>query len=127
MSERVDLDRLRDEVGRFGTTPYLITVSDDGRPHAVSVAVAWDEGTDTLAARTGQSTMANASARPEVSLLWPPFEPGGFSLIVDGTAIAVADGIGPRVAVRPTHAVLHRSVAPSDPTDGYDSACAPVL
>ena len=30
--------------------------------------------------------MANAAERSDaVTLLWPPFEPGGYSLIVDGT------------------------------------------
>ncbi|MGH9306824.1 MAG: hypothetical protein ACRD0I_08100, partial [Acidimicrobiales bacterium] len=61
MSIPVDIDRLRAEVERFGSGPYLLTVSDDGRPHAVSVSVGWDQ--DALRAGTGSSTAAFADHR----------------------------------------------------------------
>lgn len=44
--------------------------------------------------------------QPAVSLLLPPREPGGHSLIIDGEATLDADG---RIHVRPSHAVLHRA------------------
>ena len=38
MSIPVTLDRLRDEIAGFASTAtYLLTVSDDGRPHSVAV------------------------------------------------------------------------------------------
>src|SRR5688572_12781867 len=120
MSVKVEAERLRDEVGRFGSTPYLLTVSDDQRPHAVSVAVAWDG--DELVAATGDRTAGNAAARPDVSLLWPPHEPGGYSLIVDGTATVEAGDGGSRVRVRPGRAVLHRS-APGTAPGSYEADC----
>jgi len=117
VSVPVALDRLYAEVERFGRSPYLLTVAADGRPHAVAVTVRWRG--DELVASAGNRTRANAAERPLVSLLWPPAEPGGFSLIVDGTA-ADADGGG--VSVRPTTAVLHRP-APREPGDDRDSSC----
>jgi hypothetical protein len=105
VSVPVALDQLRDEVARFGSGPYLLSVTSDGRPHAVSVTVAWDG--DELAAGAGRTTLANAAERPSVSLLWSPVEPGGYSLIVDGQARV--DGTTERVLVQPGRAVLHRS------------------
>jgi hypothetical protein len=119
----VSLDALRDEVARFGVEAYVLTVGGDGRPHAVLAPVEW-EG-DAVLAGAGRTTAANAAARPEVSLLWPPFEAGGYSLIVDGTA-EVAGG---RVRVGPARAVLHRRGAPKDdvPDGACGSDCVPIL
>jgi hypothetical protein len=109
----VALDELRREAEARRTAPYLLTVADDGRPHAVAVAAAWDGG--RLRCEVGRRSGANASARPLISLVWPPDEPGGYSLIVDGTA-AHQDGA---VLVEPTSAVLHRPApAPAAPAGG---------
>lgn len=90
---------------------YLLTVSDDGRPHAVAVTPELVDG--VLRATVGKRTASNAQARPDgVSLVWPPTEVGGYSLIVDGRASAS----GELVSVTPTKAVLHRP-APSAVTD----------
>ena len=112
MSVGVELDKLQDEVARFGVTPYLLTVSDDGKPHATAVTVRWS-GPD-LVAGVGKRSASNATARPDVTLLWAPFEPGGFTLLVDGTA-SVDDE---QAVVRPERAVLHRQRA-----DGPGSDC----
>jgi len=109
MSLPVALDGLREEVARFGSAPYLITVRDDGSPHAVAVSVDWDG--DRLAASVGVRTAANAAACPRVSLLWTPDETGGYSLIVDGAA----DVDGEQLRVAPSRAVLHRPAA-----DGFE-------
>src|SRR5262249_7281006 len=124
MSIPVELERLRDEALRFALAPYLITVGDDARPHAVAVAVTW--GTDTLAMEVGKRSAHNASVRPQVSLLWPPNEPGGYSLIVDGTSSSTSgDG---RVTVAPTRAVLHRPApAPDSTKAGCSADCVPIL
>ena len=124
MSIPVALERLEYETPRFAHAPYLLTVSDDGRPHAVAVAAAWEGG--TLAMAVGKRSARNAAVRPEVSLLWPPNEPGGYSLIVDGTA-ASASG-GDRIAVTPTSAVLHRPAATADAArQGCSADCVPLL
>jgi Pyridoxamine 5'-phosphate oxidase len=121
MSIPVSLERLRDEIRGFGAAPYLLTVSDDGRPHCVSVAIDWQG--DDIVIGAGNRTTANAAARPSVSLLWAPKSSGGYSLIVDGTVTSTSgsgDGDN-RVTMQPTGAVLHRPA-----TDG-GSDCEPVL
>lgn len=123
MSIPVAIEQLRAETRRFEIAPYLLTVSDDARPHAVAVAAAW--AGDALAMDVGKRSAANAKARPQVSLLWPPNEPGGYSLIVDGTAAATSDD---RIAVTPTRAVLHRPAAtPEAAKPGCSADCEPIL
>ena len=111
----VSLEQLRDAVERHGPVAYLLTVSDDVRPHAVSTPVGWDG--DRLALDVGARSQMNANGRPLVSLLWPPVEPDGYSLIVDGDALVTRDGV---VLVIPTKAVLHRSAGGPD---ALSSAC----
>jgi hypothetical protein len=59
----------------------------------------------------GRRTTSNAIDRPAVSLLWPPIEPGGYSLIVDGEARVTTGPDGAGIVVTPATAVLHRSAA----------------
>ena len=96
---------------------YLLTVSDDGRPHAVAVNPVLSGG--VLRAAVGRRTASNAQARPNgVSLVWPPSEPGGYSLIADGTARAS----GETVEFTPSKAVLHRP-APADAGPADPGSC----
>jgi hypothetical protein len=110
MSIPVPLEGLQAEIDRATASPYLVTVSADGRPHCVNLAVGWKAG--LLVADAGNTTVANATSRPLVSLVWPPSQPGGHSLIVDATATE-GDGSARGVVLAPTSAVLHRTVAPS--------------
>ena len=119
MSVAVALDEIRDEMANFGPTTYLLTVTDDQRPHAVSVVVG-SEG-DALVVRVGSRTASNAAARSDVTLLWPPSAPGEFSLIVDGRG----DVDGDRIAITPTKAVKHRA-AVNGPDGAYQSDCVAV-
>lgn len=102
MSIPVPVEGLADAmVGR--AYAYLLTVGDDGRPHAVAVTPHLHGG--NLQATVGRRTADNAAARPRaVSLVWPPGEVGGYSLIVDGAASVEGDV----VTVRPGKGVLHR-------------------
>jgi hypothetical protein len=123
MSVKVELDEVRGQVAGCRSHPYLLTVTDDGRPHAVSLLVSWDG--DALVGGAGRRTAANVERSPEVSLLWPVSGREGFALIVDGTAEvrpAAGDG-GARVAVKPTGAVLHKT--PDGPGDA--PGCVPVM
>jgi hypothetical protein len=123
MSIPVALERLADEARRFALAPYLLTVSEDARPHAVAVTVSWEGA--ALAMEVGKRSASNATARPQVSLLWPPNEPGGYSLIVDGSAASVS---GSRITVTPTSAVLHRPAATADAAKpGCSADCVPIL
>ncbi len=57
----------------------------------------------------GRSAARNIGASPEVALLWPPAEEGGFSLIADATGVVEPGGDGTCTAVLTvTWAVLHR-------------------
>jgi hypothetical protein len=62
-----------------------------------------------------------------VSLLFPARADGDWSLIVDGTAVVAASDGGHRVAVTPTHAVLHRPAAAPDPASSCDADCVTLL
>lgn len=129
MSIAVALGDLRAALAGRPSSAYLLTVSDDGRPHAVHVALAWDG--DRLAAEVGRRTAANAAARPDaVSLVFPVRSADDYSLIVDGTA-SLADAAGGgdarRVLVVPTRAVLHRPAAAPDPASSCGSDCVPLL
>ena len=123
----MSIDALRDEITQRRRPPFFLTVSDDGRPHAVAVAVVWSG--DDLVLEPGTRTATNAGARRNVSLVWPPDDPGGYNLIVDATvrtADAPGDGAN-RVVVTPTSAVLHRPAAgPTQSGDGCGSDCVPL-
>lgn len=123
MSVSVELERLQQEMVAYGSRPYLLTVTGQHRPHAVSVSVGWDG--DVIVMSVGSRTAANVGERPEVTLLWPPPEPGGYTLIVDGEATATSAGDG--IEVRPTGAVLHRAAAATEAGDGYRSDCVPIV
>lgn len=92
-----------DEVDQWGFG-YLLTVTDDQRSHLLALrpqvvgdVLRFDAG--------GGRACRNASARPQVSVVFPPAEhSNGFSLVVDGEASVDGDVID----VRPTSAVLHR-------------------
>lgn len=105
--------------------PFLLTSDDDGRPHAIAVALRLDG--DRLVGPCGRTSSRNATARPAVSVLWPPDAPEGYSLIVDGdAAIHASDAGGATVAIAPTHAILHRPAAVPDPTTECAHDCVPV-
>jgi hypothetical protein len=116
MSIPVALEGLREQISQHGSVAFFLSVGRNGRPHCVQLPVSWGDG-DVLVVHPGNSTVANAQARPLVSLLWPPVEAGGYSLIVDGTVADIfEDGRGENsVSVEPTNAVLHRPAKPSDP------------
>ena len=105
VSVAVDLVALGKRLAEYGDRAYLLTVTDDHRPHAVSVQVSLDG--DHLTTSVGRRTAANLAARPTATFLWPPAGPDDdYSLIVDGAAIGpVGEG---DLAVQPTAAVLHR-------------------
>jgi len=125
MSVPVPLERLRAALAERGQSAYVLTVSDDGRPHAVHAPVRWDG--DRLAVAVGRRSAANAAARPAVSLLFPVRTDGDYSLIVDGTAAVATDADGQRLLVTPTTAVLHRPAPSPDPTSSCEADCVPLL
>lgn len=106
MSIEVDLDSLADEVERWSFC-YLLTVSDDGRPHLLALRPEVDAGGPAVLRfdAGGGRACRNASARPAISIVFPPVgHSDGMSLVVDGEA--VVDGSA--IEFTPTWAVLHR-------------------
>ena len=125
MTIPVSLADLRAAIAERGGAAYLLTVSDDQRPHAVHTPVRW-EG-DALAADVGKRTAANAASRPVVSLLFPVRSEGDYSLIVDGTAVVDQQPDGHRVRITPSKAVLHRAAAVPDPAAACGADCVPLI
>ena len=118
----VELADLQATLGGFGSG-YLLTTTD-GRVKVVTVDPSYDAAGLRVAA-PGRGTLANLAGNPRVTLVFPPVEPRGHSLLVDGEARTD----GEDVVVVPASAVLHRPAAHADgplPPDGCGHDCAPV-
>jgi hypothetical protein len=122
-AKKVDLERLAAALPDFPFA-YLITVDDGYRVHTVTVEpVLRDlpdgpEGPHAIVdvGLIGGRTRENVAHRSDVTLLWPPRDPGGYSLIVDGRAEATESGSGiVRLGVVPTRALLHRDADRDSP------------
>ena len=114
MSIPVGLDELRGVARRQAPFAYLLTVSEDASAHAVAITPRIGDG--SISCDAGSRSCANARARPNVSLLWPPASADDYSLIVDGRASVD----GTTVHITPERAVRHR------PAPGGGADCAPV-
>ncbi len=112
MSVKVDLDQLADALTDFAFA-YLITVGDDYRAHTVAVQPALVDGVLDVGA-LGNTTRKNAGQHGDVTLVWPPAQPGGYTLIVDGHGQPTDDTL----RVVPSRAVLHRPATADSPATG---------
>lgn len=101
MSIAVALEELADKLAEYPWC-YLVT-SGEERPHLLAVKPSIVES--GLRCETGHSSRANVVRNPLVVMMFPPSQPDGLSLIVDGEGEVNGDG----VVVKPTWAVLHRS------------------
>lgn len=122
MSIEVKLSELLEAVARHRFA-YLTTVTGDARVHVVAVTpTVTDAGLEVDG--VGRRTGANLAERPGVTLVWPPVEDGGYSLIVDGEAELTGEG----ALVVPTRAVLHRPATADSPDSvtGCGADCVPV-
>jgi hypothetical protein len=117
MSVKVDLDQLAAALGDY-TFAYLVTVGDDYRAHTVAIEPVLD-GAVFDVGPVGGKTSQNLSAHPTATLVWPPSERGGYTLIVDGQAEGSE--------IKPLRAVLHRKAAPGVATKpGCKDDCRPL-
>ena len=125
--KRVDVKRLAAALPDY-PFGYLITVDDGYRAHTVTVEPRLRElpdgpdGPEALidVGLIGGRTRKNLAERRDVTLLWPPPEPGGYSLIVDGIAELSdpEDSAGDEtvhLGVVPTRALLHREADADSP------------
>src|SRR5215468_5011236 len=105
---------LAEAVAQYGRDAYLLTVANDG-PHTSFVSV--DLKGNVIACAVGKSAARNIASKPNVSLFWPPREPGGYALVVNGTATGRREPSGlTRVEITLTKSVIHR--AGPKPPDG---------
>lgn len=122
MSIAVEIERLAEALADFGPG-YLLTVSPEGRVKAVTVDPEVVDGVVRCAPSRGSA--ANLTGNPQATLVLWPREAHGYSLLVDGTAVATADVI----ALTPASAVLHRPASHADGPvegDGCGHDCSPV-
>jgi hypothetical protein len=110
MSVKVDLDRLADELANYSFA-YLVTVGDDFHAHTVAIEPVFADGVFHVGP-VGSTTSRNLASHDSATLVWPPSEPSGYTLIVDGRADSQH--------LVPDRAVLHRKGAPGAATE---SAC----
>lgn len=104
---------------------YLLTASADGQVKAVTVEPELRDG--VLHCPFSAGSARNLEAHASATLLFPPPVARGYTLLIDGTAAATADGI----VFTPASAVLHRPAAHADGPvadtgDGCGHDCAPV-
>ncbi len=128
MSIPVDVAELVRALQDFGSG-YLLTVDTSGAVKVVTVDPVVEDGI-LLVRGPGRGTLANLARSATVTLAFPPREPRGFTLLVDGAG----EVDGEDLRVTPSGAVLHRPRAHADgppPPGGGDAEacgndCAPV-
>ncbi|MEZ5193903.1 MAG: pyridoxamine 5'-phosphate oxidase family protein [Nocardioides sp.] len=91
MSIPVDVTRLAEALTDFGSG-YLLTVSPAGRVKAFTVDPVVRDGLVVVAAAS-RGTAANLAANDAVTLVLPPRERHGYTLLVDGTGRALGDEV----------------------------------
>ena len=122
MSIPVDLTELVRVLDSFDYA-YLTTTDGHCQAHVVAVAPVVDQDC-LMIADVGRRSRANAAAHPQVTLVWPPADRSGYTLIVDATC-TTAEAASVRVV--PTRAVLHRPAPPKPvATSGCGSDCVEV-
>ncbi|GAB1816275.1 pyridoxamine 5'-phosphate oxidase family protein [Mycobacterium sp. MUNTM1] len=120
--KKVDIQALADALADYPYA-YLVTVDDEYRVHTVTVEPQLREAALDVGLIGGR-TRNNLAQRADVTLLWPPAEPGGYSLIVDGTAdVTEAGAETARLTVVPTRALLHRDADSPDAAKGCLHDC----
>jgi hypothetical protein len=115
---------LAEAISHYGREAYLLTVAKDG-PHTSSVTIELRDG--CVGCNVGASAAKNIVREPNVSLFWPPTEPGGYALIVNGTAKSKQQTGVTMAEIMLTKSVLHRpGPKPDDSTGPCASDCRPL-
>ena len=110
---------LAETIAQHGHDAYLLTIANDG-PHTSFVSV--DLKGNVIACAIGKSAARNIASKPNVSLFWPPKEPGGYGLVVNGIATERRAPSGVKTAeITLTKSVLHR---PGPKAPDSDEPCA---
>ena len=106
---------LHEAIAEYGADAYLLTMSADG-PHTSHVSVAQDGKCLTCA--LSKSAARNIDDQPNVSLLWPPLEKGGYSIVINANATKVETDGFPVATLALTKVVFHRPGVRAEPGDG---------
>ena len=110
---------LAEALMQYGRDAYLLTMADDG-PHTSFVSV--DLKGNVITCAIGKTAARNIDGKSNVSLFWPPREPGGYALLVNGAATARHEPSGAaRAEITLTKSVLHR---PGPRLPDSDGPCA---
>jgi hypothetical protein len=110
---------LAEAISHYGQDAYLLTVAQDG-PHTSHVTI--ELRGSSIGCAVGASAARNIEHQPNVSLFWPPTEPGGYALIVNGAAAGERRPTGMTMAeITLTKSVLHR---PGPKPDDAEGPCA---
>ena len=110
------ISTLAEAISHYGHDAYLLTVAQDG-PHTSHVTIELRGG--KIGCAVGASAARNIERAPNVSLFWPPTEPGGYALIVNGAAAGERRATGVTMAeIALTKSVLHRPGPRPDDSDG---------
>ena len=113
---------LAEAISHYGREAYLLTVAKDG-PHISNVTIEHNNG--CIDCNVGSSAGKNIAHERNVSLFWPPTDPGDYALIINGTATSEHRLTGVTVAaITVTKSVLHRlGPRPSDSDGPCGSDC----
>ena len=123
MSIPVDPADLVTALADFDSGYLLTTASPQVKVVTVDPTVAEDGA--LRVAGPGRGTLRNLAENPAVTVVFPPREKHGYTLLVDGEGRVD----GEDVVVAPAAAVLHRPAAHADgplPPDGCGHDCSPV-
>ena len=132
MSHPVTADDVPARLEEYGTIAFLVTVGGDGSPKVVHVPVLWTAGSSATSpdgtssqpaagvfrCTPGGGTLHNLAQPGPVTLVFPPPEPGAYSMLIDGTGRVMDDesGTADLLEVSFRGGVLHRP-APAVPGD----------
>jgi hypothetical protein len=117
---------LSEAISLYGRDAFLLTVGTSG-PHTSQVSV--DLRGNIIDCPLGTSAAKNIAREPNVSLFWPPLEPGGYSMIVNGVAKGKRQANGVTIAeIELTKSVFHRrGPKPADSDGPCASDCQQIV
>jgi hypothetical protein len=94
---------------------YVVTATDDARPHLRAVVPTWSASIAAFTVRVGSQTSTNVERTGTVTLMWPPMaiaeqaqEFDDHTVIVDCDAKCSPNGDSFELSATPSRAVWHR-------------------
>ena len=98
---------LAEALQTYGHEALLLTIGNGG-PHASNVTVELVER--TMKCIPSKTAAKNIHSDPNVSLVWPAIESGGYAIIANGVTNLESDPMGfSRAEIKLTKSVFHRS------------------